>query len=185
LKSQRIDLAYLPVKEVFHLVGEETPYSRTIEELKKLTWETSPLAKVDLVYNALKYQLAEEVDLYLQDHIEQQRNIDIDNLQGITIYIVWAMQKPTIIVDCFLTAEFLSRSTKVSTRTMFLKVLQSSIDFLLEMGPSEQPKAVEPTNLSQLTNGLHNPTTPSPDRDRHNDSPGILILTGESESPVL
>lgn len=107
--------------------GDDKPYKLTIEELQKLTWESSPLAKVELVYNALKYKLAEEVDLFWEGYDRftsaNQRNIDIDNLQGITIYIVWAMQKPTVIVDCFLTTEFLSRSTKVSTRSMFLKVL--------------------------------------------------------------
>ena len=117
--------------------GDDKPYKETIDELQKLIWESSPLAKVELVYNALKYTLAEEVDNFWEgyDRFTKQndRNIDIDNLQGITIYIVWAMQRPTVIVDCFLTSEFLSRTTKISTRSMFLKVLQSSIDFLLEM----------------------------------------------------
>ena len=48
------------------------------------------------------------------------------------------MQRSTIIVDCFLTTEFLSRSTRMSTRTTYLKVLQASIDFLLEMQVAEQ-----------------------------------------------
>jgi len=73
----------------------DTPYKQTIEELQKLAWESSPLAKVDIVYNALKFKLAEEVDLFWEGCDKfmsaNQRNIDIDNLQGITIYIVWAM----------------------------------------------------------------------------------------------
>ena len=117
--------------------GDEKPYKQTIDELQKLIWESSPLAKVELVYNALKYKLAEEVDIFWEGYEKftkaNERNIDMDNLQGITIYIVWALQRPTIIVDCFLTSEFLSTSTKKSTRSMFLKVLQSSIDFLLEI----------------------------------------------------
>lgn len=117
--------------------GDEKPYKQTIDELQKLIWESSPLAKVELVYNALKYKLAEEVDIFWEGYDKftkaNERNIDMDNLQGITIYIVWALQRPTIIVDCFLTSEFLSTSTKKSTRSMFLKVLQSSIDFLLEI----------------------------------------------------
>lgn len=125
----------------------DIPYYLTIEELSKLTWESSPLAKVEMIYHALKYKLAEEVDLFWegQDKLVSlsQRNIDIDNLQGITIYIVWALQKPTIIVDCFLTSEFLSRTTRVSTRTLFLKVLQSSIDYLLDM---EQEAPTQPAN---------------------------------------
>ena len=60
------------------------PYCLTIAELAKLQWESSPLAKFDLVYNALKYKLAEEVDLFWEGydkfHSGKQRIIDIDNL---------------------------------------------------------------------------------------------------------
>ena len=67
------------------------PYKYTINELQRLEWESSPLAKVDLVYNALKFKLAEEVDNFWEGYDSKQRQIDIDNLQGITIYIVWAL----------------------------------------------------------------------------------------------
>lgn len=63
----------------------------SINELQRLEWESSPLAKVDLVYNALKFKLAEEVDNFWEGYDSKQRQIDIDNLQGITIYIVWAL----------------------------------------------------------------------------------------------
>ena len=43
-----------------------------------------------MVYHALKYKLAEEVDTFW-DGLDTPKNIDIDNLQGITIYIVWAL----------------------------------------------------------------------------------------------
>lgn len=62
-----------------------------------------------------------------------ERNIDIDNLQGITIYIVWALKNPYIMIDCLLTTEFLSKGTKMSTRTLFLEVLKASIEFLLDI----------------------------------------------------
>ena len=59
--------------------------------------------------------------------------MDIDNLQGITIYLVWALQRPSLIVDLFLISEFISDCTKKSVRTMYLDVLKASVDFLLDM----------------------------------------------------
>ena len=34
----------------------------TIDHLKELKWEQSPIAKIDLIYQALKFTLATEVD---------------------------------------------------------------------------------------------------------------------------
>lgn len=34
--------------------------------------------------------------------------IDIDNLQGLAIYLVWALQYPEIITECTITSEFMS-----------------------------------------------------------------------------
>ena len=110
--------------------------------LEKVRWEQSPLAKIDIIYKALKFKVADEVDIFWEGsnrfNSAKERNIDIDNLKGITIYLVWAIQNPTILVDCFLTTEFLSRGTKLSTRTLFLDVLKASIDFLLDMTLSEE-----------------------------------------------
>ena len=78
----------------------------------------------------------ENTDRFLS---KAERNIDIDNLQGITIYIVWALKQPSILIDCLLTTEFLSKATKLSTRTLFLQVLRSSIDYLLDIGVDESP----------------------------------------------
>ena len=79
----------------------------------------------------------EETDRFLS---KAERNIDIDNLQGITIYIVWALKHPAILIDCLLTTEFLSKATKLSTRTLFLQVLRSSIDYLLDIEVDENPQ---------------------------------------------
>ena len=108
-----------------------------------LEWEQSPIAKIDLIYQALKFTLASEVDTFWEDTdrflSKAERNIDIDNLQGITIYIVWALKNPSILIDCLLTTEFLSKATKLSTRTLFLQVLRSSIDYLLDIQVDENP----------------------------------------------
>ena len=109
----------------------------TIDHLKMLPWEQSPIAKIDLIYQALKFTLASEVDGFWEDTerflSKTERNIDIDNLQGITIYIVWALKNPSLLIDCEITSEFLSKGSKMSTRTLFLEVLRSSINYLLDI----------------------------------------------------
>ena len=119
------------------LMDDYRPYNDTIETLRDLIWEQSPVAKIELIYQALKFKLAEEVDQFWDGTDRylstQERNIDMDNLQGITIYIVWALKDPTILADLIITSEFLTKSTKLSTRSLFLEVLKSSIEYLLEI----------------------------------------------------
>lgn len=95
------------------------------------------MAKLDMIYQALKFTLASEVDHFWEDSErflnQAERNIDIDNLQGITIYIVWALKNPSILADCIITNEFLSKGMKLSTRTLFLEVLRNSIEYLLNI----------------------------------------------------
>ena len=66
------------------LLGEEPPYWHTIEQLRKVIWCQSPVEKIDLVYQALKFKLAEEVDTFWKDTgrflSKSERNIDMDNL---------------------------------------------------------------------------------------------------------
>ena len=92
----------------------------------------------------MKFTLAQEVDHFWEDTerflSKAERNIDIDNLQGITIYIVWAAKMPSILTDCLITSEFLSKGTKLSTRTLFLEMLRSSIDFLLDIQVDQNPQ---------------------------------------------
>jgi hypothetical protein len=52
------------------------------------------------------------------------------------------MKNPLMLVECFLISEFVSQSTKLSTRALFLDVVKASIDFLLEMD-IQSAKAVE------------------------------------------
>ena len=169
VENAMVNLSHLQVKEVFQLntenkikfmqdenmedflVEENIPYEETIEQLKDLTWEQSPVAKIELIYQALKFKLAEEVDKFWDGTDRflstQERNIDMDNLQGITIYIVWALKDPTIMADLLITQEFLTRSTKLSTRSLFLEVLKSSIEYLLEIS----------LEVSELDNPQENP----------------------------
>ena len=54
-------------------------------------------------------------------------------MQGIAIYIVWALNNPSILVDCIITKEFLSNGTIMSTRSLFLMLLKASIEYLLDI----------------------------------------------------
>ena len=66
------------------LQRESMPYLETINQLRNLTWMQSPVEKIDLVYRALKFKLAEEVDNFWDGSnrflSKNERNIDMDNL---------------------------------------------------------------------------------------------------------
>lgn len=108
-----------------------------MKELSDVKFEQSPLAKLHLVEQALKFTLPEEVDAFWEGTnrfaSSKDRNIDIDNLQGLCIYMIGQMKDPGLLIECFLISEFLTKSTKVSTRMLFLNVIMASLDFFLEM----------------------------------------------------
>ena len=89
--------------------------------------------------------LMNHVSLSELDNIHKKdRVIDIDNLQGICIYIVFKMKYPHIISEFFLIRDFISRNVELSSRSIFLNVLKGGIDFLLNN--IEKEKQNEPTN---------------------------------------
>lgn len=61
-----------------------------------------------------------------------QMMIDIDNLQGLAIYLVWALNYPEILTECLMTSEFISEGISQCSRTIFLLLLQSSSEYLLK-----------------------------------------------------
>jgi len=65
------------------------------------------------------------------DWNNKDRVIDIDNLQGICIYIVFAMRYPSVVTEYFLVRDFLSKNVELSSRSIFLNVLKGGIDYLL------------------------------------------------------
>jgi len=58
--------------------------------------------------------------------------MDIDNLQGICVYMVYSMQYSNLISDFFLVNEFVSQKVQLTSRAMFFYVLKGGIDFLLD-----------------------------------------------------
>jgi len=152
-----------------------------------LQWEQSPIAKIDLVYQALKFTLASEVDAFWEDTerflSRGERNIDIDNLQGIAIYIVWALKQPSILIDCLITSEFLSKGTKLSTRTLFLNVLKNSIEFLLDIqvdqNPQEMLERVVSDDFNAQRSSQRNPMTKSETVRSNNDASPALALENQ------
>lgn len=95
------------------------------------------MAKLELVYQSLAIQLPLEVDEFYANQSrmrsEKERCIDIDNLQGIVIYLVWCLREPKLITDCFLINEFASTIAMQSRRMGFVNYIKASIDFLLEL----------------------------------------------------
>jgi hypothetical protein len=61
-----------------------TPYENTMQFLQCVFWEQSPMAKLELIYNALALKLPEDVDNFWEgcDRFKsvKERTIDIDNL---------------------------------------------------------------------------------------------------------
>ena len=62
---------------------------------------------------------------------KKDRVIDIDNLQGICIYLVFAMKYPYIISEFFIIQEFVSKHVSLSSRSIFLNVMKGGVDYLL------------------------------------------------------
>ena len=50
------------------------------------------------------------------------------------------MKQPSILIDCLLTTQFLSKGTKLSTRNLFLNLLKNSIEFLLDIQVDQNPQ---------------------------------------------
>lgn len=105
LAGTQVTLEALGVKKPFHLDEKELAnllgvprhsevevdkYTHTKEQLKQCHYEQSPIAKLELVYNALKFTLAQEIDTFWQNtnRIQPDTNLDIDNLQGLCIYLI-------------------------------------------------------------------------------------------------
>ena len=155
-------LEALGVKKPFHLDEEELAnllgvphnsnvevdkYSLTKEQLKQCHYEQSPIAKLELIYKALKFTLAQEIDTFWRNtnRIQPETNLDIDNLQGLCIYLIGQLQQPKLIVDCHIINDFTSEKTKLTTRMLFANILKASLDYYLSM---------EGTVASKMMNSL-------------------------------
>lgn len=95
------------------------------------------MAKLELIYETLTVCLPMEVDLFwnarTKKRSEKECCLDIDNLQGIVIYLVLQMRKTSLITECFLIDEFSSSTARNSRRFSFLNYVKAGIDFLLEL----------------------------------------------------
>ena len=127
----------LLASETLDLYNPKAKYGLTMRKLEQVISEQSPLAKLEILYHTLKFVLPQEIDTFWEGTSRcdeaKDRNIDIDNLQAITIFIIFQMKNPQMLVECFLISEFVSEGTKLSTRALFLNVVKASIDFLLEI----------------------------------------------------
>mmetsp|Transcript_9427 Transcript_9427/g.14437 ORF Transcript_9427/g.14437 Transcript_9427/m.14437 type:complete len:92 (+) Transcript_9427:2207-2482(+) len=62
----------------------------------------------------------------------KKTQMDIDNLQGVCVYIVYKMKYSGIVSDYFLINDFISKNVELSSRSIFLNVLKGGVDYLLE-----------------------------------------------------
>ena len=103
--------------------------------------------KIELIYDALSAKIPEDVDTFWDkcDRFgnAKDRTIDIDNLQGITIFLIWKLCQPIILIDCFLITEFASRSNFYSRRMGFVKYVQASLDYLLDLNLTDYEDPIE------------------------------------------
>lgn len=90
----------------------ETPYQETMKQLLSQHFESSPLTKLEVIYKALKFTIASEVEQYWTGREDPKSKpcttIDMDNLQGICIYLVKQLQQPQLLIDCFILNEFIT-----------------------------------------------------------------------------
>lgn len=63
---------------------------------------------------------------------KKERVMDIDNLQGICIYLVESMKYPYLGIDYKIVTDFVSKNVGLSSRSIFLNVLKGGIDYLLQ-----------------------------------------------------
>ena len=110
-----------------------------------------------MVHETLKIVLPLEVDKHWKSRNELPADVilDIDNLQALCILIDWWSRYSSLLVECFLIGEFVSKLTKDTTKMLYLDVLKASIAFFLGMefhescqDPVSLPKSSESNLLS-------------------------------------
>lgn len=107
------------------------PFEYTLVCLKEIQFVQSPLSKLEIICHAMRQQLASDIDNFWKGFKmknaslpeDGQMMIDIDNLQGLAIYLVWALNYPEILTECLITSEFISEGISQCSRTIFLLLL--------------------------------------------------------------
>ena len=103
----------------------------------------------------MKFTLAQEVDDFWKGSgrflKSSERNIDIDDLQGIVIYLVWALKDASLLIECTMIDEFASKGTKLNVRSLFQQMLMSSIKYLLEIELDKNPQESEQAQSGLIT----------------------------------
>jgi len=102
--------------------------------------------------------------------------MDIDNLQGVCIHIVYKMKYSGIIADYFLINDFVSKHVELSSRSIFLNVIKGSVDYLLDQ--YEQMK--ESPDQEQSIKLFHREETKQNDNSVVEYDPKDNILTNTS-----
>lgn len=62
LAEVEVTMSLLKVNEIYQLAGQNEPYKETKEHLEQIGQEQSPLAKLDVIFQALKFTVAKEIE---------------------------------------------------------------------------------------------------------------------------
>lgn len=63
--------------------------------------------------------------------------MDIDNLQGVCIWLVKQINEEHLLIDCMIIYEFTSSRQKSSVHMGFVNLLKASMDFFMELSKAK------------------------------------------------
>ena len=104
------------------------------------------MSKLELIYTCCTQEIVKEMSYFWQgyDIPDKKLSIDTDQLQGMLIYIVSRLDYHQILTEVKICDTYLPKNVKKSSRTLYLEMLGSSCQFILEQDLiAEQKRALE------------------------------------------
>ena len=111
------------------------------------------MSKLELIYTCCTQEIVKEMSYFWQgyDIPDKKLSIDTDQLQGMLIYIVSRLDYHQILTEVKICDTFLPKNVKKSSRTLYLEMLGSSCEFILEQDLiAEQKRALEEQAQKQM-----------------------------------
>lgn len=112
----------------------QEPYQYSIDNLMQITKFESPMCKLELIYLSCTQEISKQLEEYWHGYAWPSKNfllIDIDNLQGILIYIISRLHYPQIWSEILIMEEFLPETVQMSNRNFYLMLIKASCEFLI------------------------------------------------------
>ena len=110
------------------------PYHSSQENLLKMLKVESPMLKIELIYKGCTSSIQKDIEHFWKNYeINPSRLIiDVDNLQGILIYIISRLKNPTLIADLHLIEDYIPSGVKKSNRLFYLMLMKAACEYLGE-----------------------------------------------------